>query len=497
MRKLSRYFVSIALVAGCGDDAPTKTPDANVVTPDAPVETLGAPPELAMPCTDSLADVYNLPSSLPTMDDTHRGDVFRCAPSESLSTYKVNAQIDAYNNGYTLAAAGKATSGFWTFRIAYRSQRWAAGTDTPPEGDTAAILLVPEKPLANAPLIVFGHGSAGFAPKCAPSHLNLAGAVEDQDYPPALYRLAGAGYTVIAPDYNGFAYGQAPGYFNAQDEAHAVLDATRAAAKILKSPPAKVAFVGHSQGGHAVISAQAYAEAYGMTGELVGVATLAPFWTSMSTFAAGTQNFIGLSTSTDVSTILYMMAYAYSAGELRYGAGHGVDVFATGKQAAAKEVIVGAECYDKPKMMALGAKPSDFFDASYVMLVGGQCALNGTCTDQLSMDWKSNWISDRPTIDTTGTPMLVITSPADTFVTPQRAACAKLAFDTALMATGATTTVDYCQAANTSTGHRDLVRTTDVDYVMSWVAAKAGIGAAPPACTAPAAGDCGSLPQDF
>jgi acetyl esterase/lipase len=497
MRKLSRYFVSIALVAGCGDDAPTKTPDANVVIPDGPVETLGPPPELAMPCTDSLADVYNLPSSLPTMDDTHRGDVFRCAPTESLSTYKVNAQIDGYNNGYTGAATAKATSGFWTFRIAYRSQRWASGTDTPPEGDTAAVLLIPEKPLANAPLVVFGHGSSGFAAKCAPSHLDLAGAVADEDYPPVLYRLAGAGYTVISPDYNGFSYGQAPGYFNAQDEAHAVLDATRAAAKILKTPPAKVAFVGHSQGGHAVISAQAYAEDYGLTGELVGVATLAPFWTSMSTFAAGTQDFIGLSTSTDVNTILYMMTYAYSARELRDGAGHGVDVFAADKQAAAKDVIIGGECYDKPKMMALGTKPSQFFAMDYVSIVGGQCALNGTCDDPLATEWKSTWIGDRPTIDATGAPMLVITSPGDTFVTPQRAACAKKAFDAALTATGATTTVDYCQAASTSSGHRDLVRTTDVDYLMSWVAAKAGIGAAPPACTAPAAGDCGSLPQDF
>jgi pimeloyl-ACP methyl ester carboxylesterase len=485
------------LAAGCGgDDAPAKTPDAAPM-PDAPVETLGPPPELAMPCSDSLADVYNLPTSLPTMDNSHRGDVFRCAPSESLSTWKVNAQIDAFNAGFMNTAAGKATSGFWSFRIAYRSQRYAFGSATPPEGDTAAFLLIPEKPLANAPLIVFGHGSNGFAPKCAPTRFDLSSAVQDLDYPPMLYRLAGAGYTVIAPDYNGFSYGQAPGYFNAADEAHAVLDATRAAAKILKSPPAKVAFVGHSQGGHAVISAQAYAKDYGMTGELVGVATLAPFWSSMATFAAGTQDFIGLSTTTDVGTILYMMAYAYSAGELRYGAGHGVDVFKTDKQAAAKEVLLGGECYDKPKMMALGAKPTDFFDANYVSIVGGDCALAGTCTDQLAIDWKFNWVNDRPPIDAMGAPILMITSPADTFVTPPRAACAKGAFDYALMASGATATVDYCQAASTTSGHRDIIRSADVVYVMSWIAAKAGIGSAPPACTAPPAGTCGTPPQDY
>ena len=48
-----------------------------------------------------------------------------------------------------------------------------------------------------------------------------------------LYRLAGYGFTVIATDYSGFIPGQDPGYFNAEDEAHSMLDATRAAAKIL------------------------------------------------------------------------------------------------------------------------------------------------------------------------------------------------------------------------------------------------------------------------
>ena len=70
------------------------------------------PPELAMACSDALADVYTLPSNLPAMDDTHRGDVFRCATTESLSAYKVNKQIDAYNIGYMNTVAGHATSRF-------------------------------------------------------------------------------------------------------------------------------------------------------------------------------------------------------------------------------------------------------------------------------------------------------------------------------------------------------------------------------------------------
>jgi pimeloyl-ACP methyl ester carboxylesterase len=436
-----------------------------------------------------------MPTGLPAMDDTHRGDVFRCAPAESLSTYKVNAQIAAYNTGYAVAAPGKATSGFWSFRVAYRSQRNTV-TAARVEGDTAAFLLVPEKPLAGAPLLVFGHGSTGFAAKCAPSHLDLAGPVQDQDYPPVLYRLAGAGYTVIAPDYNGFSYGQAPGYFNAEDEAHAVLDATRAAAKLLKSPPTKVAFVGHSQGGHAVISAQSYADTYGMTGELVGVATLAPYWFSMSAFGVAVSNAVGLTTAADMNTILYAMAYAYSEGELRDGPGHGVDVFQTAKQAAVKDVIVGGECYESAKMQALGARPSDFFDTTYHDQVASNCAFLGTCGDALATKWKARWIEERPAIDATGAPILVVSGGKDTFITPGRSACGRDAFTATLAASGSTTTVDYC--FNAEAGHRDLPRTSDVDYLLTWIAAKAGIGSAPAACTAPDPNAaCPSVPKNY
>lgn len=496
MRKLTYCFVSLAL-AGCGDDAPTKTPDAATPMPDAPPsEVLGPAPELAMACSDQMADVYTLPSGLPTMDDSRRGDVFRCAVGESLSAYKVNKQIEAYNVGYPKAVAAHATSGFWTFRIAYRSQRNTI-SNARAEGDMGAFLLVPEKPIAGAPLIVFGHGSVGIAPKCAPTHLDLSGPVQDQDYPSVLLRLAGAGYTVISPDYSGFSYGQTPGYFNAEDEAHAILDATRAAAKILKTPPTKVGFLGHSQGGHAVISAQSYAEAYGMTGELVGVATLAPFWASLSLFAAATTDTAGLMTSdpASLSSIVYAMAYAYSQGELRDGVGRGVDVFASNKQTAAKDAILN-ECYDAAAIQALGAKPSDFFDSTYVSAVGNACALGGMCGNASAPKWKGYWIEDRPTIDNTGAPLLVLTGGMDTFITQGRAECGKEAFDAAVAAQGSTTTIQYCSSA--MAGHRDFPRTADLDYALQWLANKAGVGSAPAACTPPDPGfGCPSIPQNF
>jgi len=487
------------LIAACGSDN-KNTPDAAKAIDaavDAPPQTLGPAPTLAMPCTDAEADVYTLPTTLPAMTDGHRGDVFHCATTESLSKYKIDAQIAAYNttpamtfNNTTMVPS---TTGFWSWRIAYRSERNTV-SNARAEGDMAAYLLVPEHPLANAPLIVFGHGSVGVAAQCAPTHLDLSAAAQDQDFPPMLYRLAGAGFTVIAPDYNGFSYNQPPGYFNAEDEAHALLDATRAAAQILPSPPAKVVIVGHSQGGHAVLSAHSYAKSYGMTGTLVGVAALAPLWSSMDLFSAGASPAGQLTTANDVNSILYAMEYAYSAGELRDGTGHGVDVFQAAKQTAAKDTILGGGCYDSAKLQALGSTPADFFDPTYANTVGGACAINGTCTDTLSMKWKTIWGQDRPAIDPAGPPLLIFFGGVDTFVNPNRALCAKAKITADLGATP-TTAITYC--SDDAAAHRDLVRGASADYIVKWAASLTGAGTAPAPCTPLAAGTCQAIPKEY
>jgi pimeloyl-ACP methyl ester carboxylesterase len=418
--------------------------------------------------------------------------VIRCAVTEKMTVPDIRAQIAAYNTGYTNIADGTVNSGFWTWRIAYRTQRITVATARE-EGDTTATLLVPAKPLDGAPLIVWGHGSTGVAEKCAPSRLDLTGEAQDQDYPPMLYRLAGYGYTVIAPDYSGYSYGQPPGYFNAEDEAHAILDATRAAAKLLPAPPSQVVFVGHSQGGHAVLSAQSYAGSYGMQGTLIGVVAVAPFWLSMSLWGAATTPLVGLTTATDTNAILYSMEYAYSAGELREGTGHGVDVFQLAKQAAAKDTILGTECYDKAKLQALGDRPVDFYDTTYVSVVGGSCALDSfnpnNCLDALAAKWKGWWIEDRPPISATA-PLLVLFGGMDTTITPARAQCDRNRF----MRDGANVT--YCY--NPGAMHRDLVRGPDIDYANQWIAAKAGVGDDPGGCTPPPTSEaCPIPPSDY
>jgi len=473
---------------GCGDDAQVK--------PDAIDYTLGEAPALAMPCADQRDAVYTLPTGLPAMDDSHRGDVFHCAITEKITVPDIKAQIAAYDEAFSASTVPTVNSGFWTYRIAYRTTRVTISAARA-EGDTAAVLIIPAKPLAGAPLVVFGHGSTGVAPKCAPSRLDLSAAATDQDYPPMLYRLASYGYTVIAPDFSGYSYGQPPGYFNAEDEAHAILDATRAAAKILPTPPDKVVFVGHSQGGHAVLAAQSYSKSYGMQGTLVGVAAFAPLWMSMSLWAAATTGAANLMTANaaDVNAILYAMEYAYSAGELR-DPGHGVDVFQTAKQTAAKDTILN-ECYDGAKLQTLGATPADFFEMNYVNNVGAACAVNPftpDCTSAEAMLWKARWLEDRPPLDKSSAPIILFFGAMDTLVTTGRAECGRKKIAADLM--GGTTTATSCY--NDVAAHRDIIRGSDPEYLNKWIAAKGGVGADPGSCPEfPAGRVCQTPPNDY
>ena len=93
-------------------------------------------------------------------------------------------------------------------------------------------------------------------------------------------------------------------------------------------------------------------------------------------------------------------------------------------------------------------------------------------------------------------PLLVMFGGADTFITVGRATCTKNRFDANLAAGGTTTTIDYCY--NAATSHRDFIGNGDADYLISWIAAKAGIAAAPAECTPfPSTFVCPTIPNDY
>ena len=205
-----------------------------------------APLTLLQACTDSIADVYTLPAGLPPYDATHRGDVVRCALDQRMGSDKLNAQATAL--GYTGPAL---PSGATIYRITYRTERIAVNGAPAPEGLSSALLLVPSVPHKTGALAVYSHPSIGVADGCALTRVSLSAASDGSDVVRApILAMAGYGWTVIAPDQAGFGFNAPPGWSVAEDEAHSLLDATRAAKGLLPAAmlPDPVVMVGHSQG---------------------------------------------------------------------------------------------------------------------------------------------------------------------------------------------------------------------------------------------------------
>lgn len=469
-----RSAILLALVLpfyGCGGSTPA-TP-ADMATPPPP------PPALLQACSDTVPDVYTLPAQLPPYDASHRGDVIRCAYDKYLSAAGINAAMLAYGyKGPTLP------SGAWVFRIAYRTERIApAGSTTVPEGVSSGVLFVPDTPRAGGPLVIFAHASVGIAPSCAPSMYDLLGATTGDDHRGAVLALAGYGWLTLVPDYAGFSYGEAPGWSVAEDEAHSVLDATRAAKQLAPSLTGQVVFVGHSQGGHAALSAQAYAKSYGMEGQLIGVAAYAPLWLSAYSWAGILAPAAGFTTANAGYAVMYDLDYFYSHGELYDGPGGGLAMFPPAKRDAVKSFLMG-QCNPMAPpgvpITSLGTQPSDIFDSNFVSSLSG-CGLGfGGCTDATAMTWTARFAADRPPIDANGPPLLIYDGGMDTNFPPARAQCMFDKINADLMATASpTTTISTCLDPDAQ--HFDIMR-RDIDYANQWIAARAGLGADPAPC---------------
>jgi pimeloyl-ACP methyl ester carboxylesterase len=92
--------------------------------------------------------------------------------------------------------------------------------------------------------------------------------------------FAARGYAVIAPDLAGLGNEGTQAYLDNREQGQALLDGARALRKLLKSGAfsTKIVLAGYSQGGGAVLSAQALARTYGADGEVAVVASFAAQW---------------------------------------------------------------------------------------------------------------------------------------------------------------------------------------------------------------------------
>lgn len=247
-------WTAATLLASCDAELP---PDPRDPTgPGETTDSAGEPPTAPTdpspvepcpvgpfpPCDDTDDDVYGYAAA--SAADVCPGTVVACAPHPEV--------VDAATLALFFPPDLTPTSGYSFERVAYRTDR-APGV----AGIGSAMILRPTDPDPDpdAPVVVVAHGTSGLADVCAPSR-ELGGD------PFTLAPLVGTGLTVIAVDYAGLGTESVQGYGDPYDTAYSVLDGARAVLSAIGEPNRRVVLAGHSQGGGAVLGAQAVARDY-------------------------------------------------------------------------------------------------------------------------------------------------------------------------------------------------------------------------------------------
>ncbi|HMF27231.1 MAG TPA: hypothetical protein VKE42_00580, partial [Candidatus Cybelea sp.] len=244
--------------------------------------------DLARACNDSFASIYAKPQNLGAANRNRRGEVLKCAKDRTIPVSEIQASLD-----HRAFVGVTALNAVQVYRIQYRTERFSGKADVSsalvalPAGsryagagadqsaattgaavnnaaaDSSAVQVSDDGAVASGrgggrrrtPLVVFGHGTVPYGNTCAYSRNDptadvIPGMDQGDRELGSVLAFATRGFPVIMPDYPGFVDGsQVTGYLLSEDEAHSLLDATRAMQKLLRDPPDRVALVGHSQGG--------------------------------------------------------------------------------------------------------------------------------------------------------------------------------------------------------------------------------------------------------
>ena len=478
------FLAAMALMPGCSDDAPTSSSSSSssgssgddagdgAVT----VRDFGNP---NLPCTDSADAIYGDQGALPA----DKGAIIKCHEDPVLSQDGIQGRLKQ------LGYKGKdLTSGARVYRITFRTERGDAA-NTP--SVSSALVYIPTVPSANElPIIVGGRGSRGQAADCAASKKKTGLGVND-DLERLAYPLVGFGYPVIVPDLPGYVNygaagtGNAPAaYAESRDEGKAALDASRALKKMYGNRLlGKTVIVGHSQGGHVALSAQALSATYGQEGTLSAVAVYAPLWFSqrswgviLSPAVAQTQNFTIKDAASASAVAIW---YHYTHAELLDGPGEGVKLFRPAVQAAIKK-FVDEQCWAPPypSLEALGTYAYELFEQAFTDSVGDAATFATRAGGDAVCDkWIARYKADRPNLTGTAAqvPTLVLYGGADTTIAPNRMRCGldRLTSDGVKLSS--------CYEAGEDHGG---ILNAKADYVADWIASQTLGEAAPTACAA-------------
>lgn len=158
-------------------------------------------------------------------------------------------KVDAYTS--TNLGSVAAESSILTYKMLGQSGQ---------EVQATSLVFTPNTPPPTGgwPIVVWAHGTTGVADACAPSKAALTDSTKD-----LISKLLAAGYVVVAPDYEGLGTSGIHPFLNVKSEAFSITDAVVATRNYLSQrnllTSKKWLTVGHSQGGHAALSAAQYA----------------------------------------------------------------------------------------------------------------------------------------------------------------------------------------------------------------------------------------------
>jgi hypothetical protein len=282
------------------------------------------------------------------------------------------------------------------------------------------------------------------------------------------------------------------GVLLSEDEAHSVLDGTRAMSKLLKpgATSDQVVLVGHSQGGHAVLSAQALAGSYGLTGQLAGVMAFAIAWIPGQTPGLVISKALGLNTTDDAGSLRLAMFYFYTHAEVHDGPGSGLALFQPSKRSLVKAALSG--CAASPSevpLEALGRTSSDFFEPAFVDSIGS-CVLGDevACATDPAAAWLPRFRAARPRLDPRGADVVMWLGGEDPAVSSELAQCGIDKINADFSAPETTATYTLC--GDRSAAHETIL-SRNMSWTAQWIAARTG-GAPEPA---PCAGRSELLPE--
>lgn len=404
------FALGLPLLFACGSAEEAANADASA-DPSSKDAALGL---LAIPCADSIADIYLADPPPEKWSSADRGTIARCAYDRLVSTDEMRAAFA--DNGY--ADPGISTAAH-KLRVSY----WTERGPGEPILTSASFYLPVSRKGEPSPLLVLAHGSVGVADKCAPSKESEDGF--NKDWRVLTYTLAGDGWVSIMPDGPGLGTEGSHAWGYSVDEGHALLDGTRAARKLTRADvlSSHNMIVGHSIGGHAALSAHSYLHDYGTDGDVAATVAYVPIWLSSGAWGA----LISSTGNALVTPTLLSVTMQYYYGHLAVYEGEGAvtDAFLTDKAAAAKEFLEGG-CWqditgDNVMQAMGGTKGSDVYLPQYVDEVGN-CGLLNTCDTELAKQWKERWVIDRPA-PVTDVPIVLWQGTKDDFIKPSYQQC--------------------------------------------------------------------------